>query len=597
MRRRERGSAIVLAMLVSVILTLLGISFLLMSETESRIAENEKLAAQALYAADAATRVVKHWFDRPGVPGPIPFPDIADVRRDLRVIDEDGAGPIAPHTAASGEAYKDSVDLDADGADDLFDRPYRGSVQDALLGTADGPDMRIEDATFLNELSDDLFADYPAGAAGLRARVARIDVYGPPTIETDGGWARFGIGTVRVLVRIVDDGNIVAEREVAAVLNEVPYRGSYGPLHSCGGLSYQTGGVELPLHWGPVTAVGTVVVSSDLGDYPQGPPRSTSGFPQRDPLWGPIFNAPLSAYTGLLPPGTDLGDPWFRLLTAESIGGLPAGGQPEPSSWLEWDGTGAPPGAPDPDPFVDHSNLAQGQYIECPEYDYDTWRMIATSGGADVRYFAWDRDDLFREDGRGPSRSFRDITDTAEGLFFFDTRDGLPPAADGSNLTPAIALTGGTWSFRGMLYLNAAGFQTDGVSGVTSDLVAPGEPFEDLDQDGRFDAGDESWIDLAYPNTLAGSFAAGGPVGRQEASTEVILDSVSVSGILYTNGTFEATGTGRYYGTVVARGGVVQTTGASGVPEIYWDASIAAEWPGPGVRLPRVVLTSWTTDP
>jgi hypothetical protein len=39
----------IIAVLVMVMLTLLGISFLLMAETENRIAENERLGLQALY--------------------------------------------------------------------------------------------------------------------------------------------------------------------------------------------------------------------------------------------------------------------------------------------------------------------------------------------------------------------------------------------------------------------------------------------------------------------------------------------------------------------------------------------------------------------
>ena len=61
----ERGSALVLAVLVMAILTLLGLSYLLMADTENKIAENERLSAQALYFAEGVTREVKRWFDRP----------------------------------------------------------------------------------------------------------------------------------------------------------------------------------------------------------------------------------------------------------------------------------------------------------------------------------------------------------------------------------------------------------------------------------------------------------------------------------------------------------------------------------------------------
>ena len=64
-RSGERGSALIIAILVTVILTLLGISFLMMAETENKIAENELLSAQTLYVAESAARQVKRWFDHP----------------------------------------------------------------------------------------------------------------------------------------------------------------------------------------------------------------------------------------------------------------------------------------------------------------------------------------------------------------------------------------------------------------------------------------------------------------------------------------------------------------------------------------------------
>ena len=51
-RSSERGSALVISVLVMAIMTLLGISFLMMAETENQIAENEKLSAQAQIKGD-----------------------------------------------------------------------------------------------------------------------------------------------------------------------------------------------------------------------------------------------------------------------------------------------------------------------------------------------------------------------------------------------------------------------------------------------------------------------------------------------------------------------------------------------------------------
>ena len=233
----ERGSAMVIAMLVMVILTLLGISFLMMAETENRIAENEKLSSQALYASESAVRQVKRWFDRPGSTRNIINPPIAAVDRTLRLIDADGDPGTAP-VAANGTTepyYKQAVDLDGDGTDDIFDRPYRGDPRHLLLGTEAGPDMRITETSsagrvFLTALSNRMLGNYP-GVGDVRARIVEIDVYGPPYINLGGNWTRFGMATVKVTARIYrplsgGQEEILAERMVKAVLNEMPYPGA-----------------------------------------------------------------------------------------------------------------------------------------------------------------------------------------------------------------------------------------------------------------------------------------------------------------------------------------------------------------------------------
>ena len=62
----------------------------------------------------------------------------------------------------------------------------------------------------------------------------------------------------------------------------------------------------------------------------------------------------------------------------------------------------------------------------------------------------------------------------------------------------------GSWSFRGFVYLNANRFHVDGVTGAATTFVPPGEPFQDADQDGQYDAG-ERWVNLAYAATPAGT--------------------------------------------------------------------------------------------
>ena len=139
----ERGSALVLAVLVMAILTLLGLSYLLMADTENKIAENERLSAQALYFGEGVTREVKRWFDRPPYStaggANLSRPTVDVMKRDQRIIDVDGPGPTPP-VAADGTTtnpyYKVGVDRDSDGSDDIFDKPYRAKLADMFVAEA-----------------------------------------------------------------------------------------------------------------------------------------------------------------------------------------------------------------------------------------------------------------------------------------------------------------------------------------------------------------------------------------------------------------------------------------------------------------------------
>ena len=122
--------------------------------------------------------------------------------------------------------------------------------------------------------------------------------------------------------------------------------------------------------------------------------------------------------------------------------------------------------------------------------------------------------------------------------------------------------------------------------------------FEDLNQNGVFDADDEGWLDLVYPTSSTEPFrvAAGGGLSERQSAGDAFRIPASLSGVLYTSGRFEATGKARHYGSIVARQGVVQEAGGAGTPEIYWDESIVTDWPPEDSRLPRTVITSWVTD-
>jgi hypothetical protein len=617
----ERGSALVIAVLVSVILALLGISFLLMGETESRIALNEKRSAQALYAAEAGSRAVKRWFDYPGAALRFPSPAVVD-RTQRMILDENDPYDSADVTPADGVIgsfpyYKQGVDRNGDGVDDLFDRPYRPGMLHSLMGTSDGPDLRIDDEdalarTFLEDLTRTFLGDFPGEGGGIHARISRIDIYAPPYIQVGANWSRYGLATVKVVARLYkSDGNgdrVIAEHEVEAVLGEAPYNGPYGPLHSCADLTFTTQ-PDLTVHWGAMTAVGTMNIMDPALRFrmPQSLPREEPAMPHVDPLWNGASAAAFSTFKTVVEQGRLIDDPWFRIISGGWISGYPQISQPYPPAG------GSPPAACAAPHFCnDDSNIIHGlPLVSCPGFDYDIWKLTAISGESDVRYFVWSGADTFRENGAGPARSFQHWTAGEEGVYFFDTTNRQPPIdADGDgfldNLTPAVTVTAGGWYFRGLIYLNAVEFKLDHSPAAQAGAVVspPGEPFQDADQDGVYDSG-EAWINLAYPTTSgtinaqieAVADTSGSPV-RESRGPEIADVPLSLEGIVYTNGRFEATGEGTVYGSVIARQGVAQedASGTQPTPHIYWNESIAGDFPPPGWRLPRTVVTAWRTQ-
>jgi len=396
--------------------------------------------------------------------------------------------------------------------------------------------------------------------------------------------------TTRIYQDLVGAPRVLAERRLEGVLGEAPYRavGLQGPLQSCADLEFvpRTGG-DLTVHWGPLAARGAVRVGSvvEAPPVPKSLPRRRPPRPNADPLF-PDDPDDFADFRVNVLGNTPIDDPWFRILAGGAI-----------------EGTGGnPPGNTAPQ---DYSNLFPNLGVAvCPRYDYRIWKTIAQSGGSDVHYFAWTgAGDSFRENGREPARTFREITHGQTGVYFFDTTDGAEPHDTDSNgvddnLTPGIELTGGEWSFSGFMFLNAASFRVNGVSGVATTLRPPGEPFLDVDDDGQYDTG-EPFVNLDYSTATAadGWVQADPDTGaRDSRGPDVAGASVSFRGILHTTGSFEATGGGTFYGAVVATAGVTQNPddGTAVTPVLIWDGTLGFDWPPEELAgVPRVVITDW----
>jgi hypothetical protein len=555
-------------------------------------------------------------------------PPLGAIDRTLRLINEDGdpATPPVPADGTSGRPYYKQTD----GA--VFDRPFRGSLADTLLGTEDGPDMRVDHEgsaaarVFLDDLSRELLDEFPAGDKGQYARIRRIDVFEPPYVPSGGTWTRYGMATVEVTAGIHQDHadgteRLLAERSVRFVLNEVSYAAQvHGPLYACKDIFWTH--APLGVHWGRAMA-GDDAHLADHTTWTVSLPRAVPTSLDADLLWayddtsGVLWD---SYYRdNVMADGFRIEDPWFRLLVYDDLKqgeSTPLDPTESAQPWpFDWDLTSTVEDghvtAPD-DPLFDpplqpnHSNLFQKMESlvprcdDSPPFPYDIWKTVAVQGGPGIHYYVWASGSEFRENGAGEPKEFRDLTNGKTGFFFFDTRDGNAPLADGSNLTPPIELAGGTWGVRGLVYLNSRRFHAHDVVGPSRPFRSPGEPFQDLDADGVHDAG-EYWVNLeltappTYNASADDAFGGGGSVVRNDRGPEEWKPAM-IWGVLYNRGDFDSTGTGNYYGAVVAGESVVEGSAVMDSPHIYWDADLERDWPPPEWGLPRVLVTRWETD-
>jgi hypothetical protein len=616
--RNEQGSALLIAVLVMVILTLLGISYLMLAQTESQIAQNELSAQQALFVAEAGARTVINWFDDPTGTG-YKVPAASQVNRSIRWYDHDGNPGTATVKGIAGDATKPVY---RDGTDDLFEKSYRGNNFLAFMGEEshaggdEGPDLRIDaaaggaQAAFLTDLNNTLFLNYPS--ANKRARITRIDVYSPPLINIGGQNTRFGIATVKVTAGVFIYPGTAAERQVAqrmtkVVVAEVPYPGDFGPLTSCNFLS--TSG-DLQVHWGFIHAAGNFRFNTSSLDN-----KMDSGFPYDD-SGAPGF--PDAHLTGaklanfIAANDNSLEDPWVGAKAGQEFqdnSGTPLGTAAiQPWPWV----------CPGP-PFnnasctdSDHSNLFQNlgfSTILCPEQDYNFWKQIAISGIKNAYYYKYVGGGNFSLNGTGAATTAETATSGKTGLFFFDTSDGQPPTdnnADGiyDNLTPGVTMTSG-WNSAGFMFLNADSFTTSGLGGGPPNrtMYAPGEPWIESNGIQGWQSG-ETVLDLTYPtgdpttNPKPTFTKVGTSTTVRLSRGPNVTGGVHYAGVIYNSGYWNAKGNGKFFGAIVSKQGIIEAGGGpSGTPDIWFDTCLQDNcWPPPSLKLPRVTATSWESD-
>ena len=122
---------------------------------------------------------------------------------------------------------------------------------------------------------------------------------------------------------------------VKAVLNETPFPGPFGPLHSCDNLSW---GGDLNVHWGASTSVTATDCPNNHYKIKSSWPRVVPPGERIDLLRGYDSDANFTAYKAAVE-GEEIGDPWFRYLSGGPIADAP-NGNPDPWAFA-WDGVSA----------------------------------------------------------------------------------------------------------------------------------------------------------------------------------------------------------------------------------------------------------------
>lgn len=254
---RERGSALLVSLMVMVGLSLLGLGFVAITETESAIATNERNSAQALAAAETGAKVVVEWFQ-----------DTAWCRdHGLLPANVSAFKTTRKFTDASLNGYYKS-----NATDMLFDKPFKGANSNRFSGegedaAVDPPtadvwiyiDKNVRSTAFLNDATTGLntLLFVPDAVHNESVRISDIRVYAPPmpgaTRNADGFWeggsARYGLATIRVTAQKLSGNRVVAERVVKTVLSETPFPTVDGAIETSGTL---VGQGSFEVYWGKV---------------------------------------------------------------------------------------------------------------------------------------------------------------------------------------------------------------------------------------------------------------------------------------------------------------------------------------------------------
>lgn len=488
-RSRDRGSALLVTLVVIAGLSLLGLAFVGVSETESAISVNQRNAMQMQAMAEAGARAVVEWFQDPlwaraqGImPSNNPAP--ANMKRTRTIAGY--AGEYKPLTTQV-----------------LFDKPYRPLPQHRFYGDDATADITIDhniDNTTMVNLNTYLFG----ADSRTNGRISEIKVYAPPMVggarNAQGFWEggeRFGTATIKVTAEKWTrpaGGTLVSRQVVRIVVGEFPMPIPSGPIQSASNAAF---GGSFDVHWGDEVALGNLDPSVTRTRIPwQNPferPHFERGYdPELFPLLG---TAPDNAdfFSELV--GKSFQDPW--------AGSRARGTNADCGTCGAYTNTSVE-GEP---VHAAYQNQTQTIFpttraVVFPTIRYDTWKRIAVQGRGTkgiyyFEYVAGSNPPTFKRNGQGTAYgphywvNTRNGARLGAGFYFFDTKDGTNPQnLDGT--TNVAALTPGfSWQsaefnsdfqMAGFIYFNVAEYRSTG-GGTTAPVRPynmPGEIFRDV---------------------------------------------------------------------------------------------------------------------
>jgi hypothetical protein len=485
-RSRDRGSALLVTLIVVAGLSLLGLAFVGVSETESAIAANQRDGIQTQALAEAGARAVMEWFQNP------------QWARGLAIMPSNTPAPAGMKRTRS-----------VDGVDDvykpltsqlLFDKPYRPARQHRFLGDEATADITITDD--IDEVTLANLNTFLFGANSLAAgRITEIRVYAPPIVGgtlVGGFWSggdRFGTATIRVTAEkwsADEGGTLRARRIVRLVVGEFPMPIPAGPIQTASNAAF---GGSFDVHWGDEVALGNLNPSVSRTRIPWANAFDRPAFERGyDPDAFPLV-APNNVNYLYELVGKSFQDPWA---------GSRARGNNSHCGTCGAYAFNAVEGQPVHAAF-------QGQVqtlfptmraVTFPTIDYTIWQRIAQQGRGSkgIYYFKHDDDHPgeFKRNGIGDPHPINYWVNTrgpgaklGPGFYFFDTKNEVDPqlANGGTNvaaLTPGVAWNspefGGDFLMSGFIYLNIEEYRSTGGGNSAPSLPynMPGEIWRDV---------------------------------------------------------------------------------------------------------------------